>query len=342
MAENTKIEWCDHTFNPWHGCRRISSACDNCYAADIGRRFGVKWDSGEYKTFGDKHWQKPLKWQKRAVKDRTRPRVFCASMGDVFDKEAPAAERLKLWELIKATPNLDWLILTKRPKLIQEFLPDDWGQGGYPNVWLGTTVENQKMADLRIPYLLEIPAAVRFLSIEPLLGAIDLTLIDTSKKARPKMTYNCLSGKFNASAVTDSFINPKIHWVIAGGETGSGARPTHPDWIWNIKTQCAVNNVPFFFKQWGSWCLDGSSNSTCMSALQFQTLNKSAVSSFIFMGGAFRMNVMRKVGKKLSGRKLYGETYNEFPDVGIDEFFRGMLGKPYDALEEAQRDGEGS
>jgi protein gp37 len=150
----------------------------------------------------------------------TRRRVFCASMCDVFDKNAPNGARDRLWTLIRETPNLDWQLLTKRAPNIEKYLPSDWGNG-YPNVWLGVTVENRANGLPRVDILREIPSVVRFLSIEPLLE--DLGEVD-------------LQG---------------LHWVIAGGESGPNARPMEASWMFSIRRQCADQGIPFFFKQWG-------------------------------------------------------------------------------------------
>lgn len=144
MGENSKIEWTHHTFNTWWGCVKVSPACDNCYAESLSKRFGDHWGpKAEYRTFSDKHWNEPLRWNRAAEKAGERHRVFCASMADVFDNRAPEGARERLWALIRQTPHLDWLLLTKRPQNIAEMLPEDWGDG-YPNVWLGVTVENQR------------------------------------------------------------------------------------------------------------------------------------------------------------------------------------------------------
>jgi protein gp37 len=166
------------------------------------------------------NWRKPTRWQKSADASNTRRRVFCGSMCDWADKNAPDSERALLWHLIWSTPRLDWQLLTKRAPRIAECLPPDWGTG-YENVWLGVTVENRKHGLPRIDHLRSIPARVHFLSVEPLLedlGDIDLT---------------------------------GIHWVIVGGESGHGARPMASAWVANIQRQCELAGVAFFFKQWG-------------------------------------------------------------------------------------------
>lgn len=227
MAETTEIAWTNSTFNPWWGCTRIADGCDHCYAASLDKRTGGDhWGADkQYRIMSDDNWKKPLQWEKRSTDflkaNGFRRRVFCASMADIFDNKAPYDQRERLWELIKATPNLDWQILTKRPSNFSKFLPKDWGNG-YQNVWLGVTVENIKHGLPRIELLRQVPASIKFLSVEPLLE--DLGVID-------------LSG---------------IDWVIVGGESGPKARPMKREWVTNIYNQCSKHKVPFFFKQWGA------------------------------------------------------------------------------------------
>ncbi len=163
MAQNSSIEWTDHTFNPWWGCAKVSPACDNCYAELWAKRMGHQvWGAAaERRFFSDAHWTEPLAWNEEAVATGQRKRVFCASMADVFERRAELhSQRDRLWELIQSTPSLDWLLLTKRPQNVRGMVP--WGKKWPANVWLGTTVENQTYAEKRLPFLLQHPAAVRF------------------------------------------------------------------------------------------------------------------------------------------------------------------------------------
>jgi len=239
MAENSKIEWTDHTFNPWMGCTKISGACDNCYAEVQTARFKqVEWGphADRRRTSAD-YWKQPLKWNRKAAAAGVRPRVFCASLADVFDnhKSIEPEWRADLWVLIKATPNLDWLLLTKRPQNIHRFIPNDWGDG-YPNVWLGTTVENQVEARTRIPHLVSTPAKVRFLSCEPLLGPLDLRSVEEPSPFG-RQFYRLDAGE--------------IHWVICGGESApdSKRRDMKLSWAKSLADQCIQAGVPFLFKQ---------------------------------------------------------------------------------------------
>lgn len=240
MGETTGIEWCDHTFNPWIGCTKVSPGCAHCYAETLmDKRLGrVAWGpSAERKRTSPANWKLPVRWNKAANGAARRPRVFCASLADVFDPVVPRSWRAELMTLIDDTPNLDWLLLTKRPELVQELLRDA-SNGGIddfrhmPNVWLGTTVEDNARGAERIPHLLSIEARVRFLSCEPMLEHIGLDVL-------------CFNGADSFGAM------PGIHWVIAGGESGPSARPMHPDWARSLRDQCAAAGVPFLFKQWG-------------------------------------------------------------------------------------------
>ena len=226
MGANSKIEWTTHTFNPWWGCTKVSEACKNCYAESWAKRVGqnVWGPKPKRRLLSDNHWRQPLKWNKEAERAGTRPRVFCASMADVFeDREELLTLRARLFELIEATPHLDWLLLTKRPQNVARLVC--WGDNWPENVWLGTTVELQKRADELLPYLAAIPAKVRFISAEPLLGPLDL----------------------------DGWLGTTIDWVITGGESGPKARPAAPEWFRSLHSQCMENSVAFHFKQWGDW-----------------------------------------------------------------------------------------
>lgn len=237
MSAGTSIEWTDYTFNPWWGCTEVSPGCDNCYARNLARRFGVGWGLGaERRTFGADHWAEPLRWNAKAEREGKRRRVFCASMADLFEPGRPAGELERLWALIRVTPWLDWQLLTKRPQFIAKNLPDDWGHG-YRNVWLGTSVESQEYA-WRIGKLLATPAAVRFLSCEPLLGPLDLW----------GPNYTIATGVRVSAFAWGKGIN----WVIVGGESGPGARPVDLAWVRSIVADCRGGNCAVFVKQLGA------------------------------------------------------------------------------------------
>jgi protein gp37 len=256
VGEVSKIEWTDATFNPWVGCTKISAACDHCYAEGWAKRSGqVEW-GGERRRTTAANWRKPIKWNAKAAAEGRRIRVFCASLADVFDNQVPAEWRDDLWALIRATPNLDWQLLTKRPQNIVKMLPADWG-AGYANVWLGTTVENQTEADRRIPHLLTTPARLRFLSCEPLLGPLELRCIEGYKVGRGWDIADALTGEgltFDKDGEVDKTVTtPSIDWVIVGGESGGDARPMNPVWVRDLHEHCTSAGVPMLFKQWGEW-----------------------------------------------------------------------------------------
>lgn len=231
MGKLTGIEWTDHTFNPWWGCVKISPACDNCYAANqdawLSGKGNEHWGPhSERRFFGGRHWNEPRRWDRQAAKDGVRRRVFCLSMGDVFERR-PDLElpRRRLLRLIEETPNLDWLLLTKRPQNIEHMVTPDWlAERG--NVWLGVTAENQKELERRAQHLLRwrrhVP--VLFLSCEPLLGPLNL---------KPYLQM--------------------IDWVIVGGESQAGARPTQPEWVRSIRNQVldGPSRPDLFVKQLG-------------------------------------------------------------------------------------------
>lgn len=280
MAENSKIEWCRHTFNPWLGCTKLTPACDNCYAEGWAKRTGQAglWQ-GERRRTSAANWRLPLKWDRAAAAAGERHRVFCASLADVFDNQVPPEWRTDLWELIRATPNLDWMLLTKRPENIRKMLPPNWGDG-WPNVWLGTTVEDAERVR-RIAVLRRAPARIRFLSCEPLLG--DLGTLD-------------LTG---------------IHLVISGGESGPRARPMHPAWARALRDQCAAAGVPFFFKQWGEWHPCEMIDGVCYPMPGHAPFDSWNAPIFDIDGDA-SWN-WRRLGKASAGRLLDGREHNGMP-----------------------------
>jgi len=334
MGRNTKIEWCDHTFNPWIGCSKVSAGCANCYAEtqDKFRHWTPDgWGAGKQrKRTKPENWREPVRWNDLPMAlDETKPdhrrsRVFCGSLCDWLDDEVPVEWLADLLALISDTPNLDWLMLSKRPELWikrVESVYDGWIKGashsslvgnwlnGKPpdNVWIGTTVENQEMADKRIPELLRIPAGVRFLSCEPLLGNVDLGL----KNINPN----------NAQP----WFKPLIHWCIVGGESGPRARPMHPDWARSLRDQCAAAGVSFFFKQWGE-CLPSSQMSDDFDTenIEYAFINTDGSLDIVDDTGAFEWGGSGAngeqtfhVGRKAAGRLLDGVEHSEFPKMEV-------------------------
>lgn len=315
MAEETGIEWCDSTWNPWIGCTKIAPACDFCYAAAIDKRIGGDhWGNVPRRRTSEHNWNEPRRWQRRAAEffalNGHRRRVFCASMADVFDNQIDPAWRADLWALIRDCPDMDWLLLTKRPQNIAKMKPAFWDEIK-GRIWLGTTVENQEHADQNIRYLIEHDSAVRFLSCEPLLGPIDLKRV-----AYPTIRYQTgihyldvlRAGSWSAGFgyrpsqpnepqtffTNHSDIHP-IDWVIAGGESGPHARPSNPQWFRDLRDQCAAADVPFLYKQWGEWV---SVSEVAGDGRHFK-----------FEDGA----TVRRVGKKLAGRTLDHVTHDGYP-----------------------------
>ena len=233
MGEASKIEWTDNTQNFWWGCEKVSPGCKFCYAEALSTRYDKKsklWRGDRRRT---KDWSGPRRWNKRARASGIRERVFTNSMADFFeDHPSLGPWRSEAWDLIRECDWLDWQILTKRPENIAEMLPGDWG-AGWPNVWLGTSIENQDY-DWRATKLIEVPAVVRFLSFEPLLGPIDLA-------------YSCFNGADSLGSM------PGIHWAIIGGESGKGARACAVQWIRDLIAQCRAASVACFVKQLGAF-----------------------------------------------------------------------------------------
>lgn len=338
MAENSKIEWTDHTFNPWEGCTNAAN------------------------------WRKPLKWNRQAKAEGRRYRVFCSSLADVFEDKPDQPEmddwRRELFQMIVNTPHLDWLLLTKRPELVNETIERVTGFSDSEmwfftsNVWIGTSVENQEQADKRIPELLKIPAAVRFLSMEPLLGAVDLSkwigeffCSQCGYRGNDTGNYyyeddigvespecpNCTADHwlFTQAAYHCAFDgdhNP-IHWVIVGGESGPNARPMHPDWARSIRDQCQAAGLPFFLKQWGEFAPyqplkpngklafgDHKPPARWHVSHAGSLLSPHQTGSFnTHCGHSSGYVDMMRVGKSKAGRLLDGREWNEFPNKGVTQ-----------------------
>ncbi|MFG3085088.1 DUF5131 family protein [Streptomyces parvulus] len=329
MADHTSIEWTDRTWNPVTGCTKVSPGCDHCYAENIARRFaGSKaFPNGFNVTLHEDRVDQPYRWKKPA-------RVFVNSMSDLFHQDVPDLFITRVFDVMEANPQHTFQVLTKRHARMRSFVQqrealkreyaekfDDcpteamrnspaakWARerAAKPpaNIWLGVSVETQKWADIRIPALLETPAAVRFLSCEPLLGPVDL------KQAVRTM------GSERGHGLTASFVHAggccrKFHgidWVIVGGESGHGARAMHPDWVRDLRDQCATGEVPFFFKQWGEWSIAPSNYGPDVPA------RARASTQLVF---ATKQDVdgqiMLRAGKARAGRELDGRLHDAFP-----------------------------
>ncbi|KVN62740.1 phage Gp37/Gp68 family protein [Burkholderia anthina] len=339
MAENSMIEWTDHTFSPWIGCTKVSPGCDNCYAEHLmdKRMHKVVWGPrGERVRTSASTWRQPLRWNARHAEffaaHGRRQRVFCASLADVFDNAVDPAWRADLFTLIERTPNLDWLLLTKRIGNVMSMVSEaaqyqfDLDRIAKPrlhdNIWLGATVVNQEEANRDIPKLLAVPARVRFLSMEPLLGPVDLTRVMRSSPGSDWSYCDDVLRGFRAHKC-GGHISPEnaVDWVIVGGESGPGARPMHPEWARDLRDQCAVAGVPFLFKQWGEW----APGENCGGPLtrtervadwfgdewSFSTMTPSEHDGLSYDDEP----IVYRIGKKTAGRHLDGRTHDEFPEA---------------------------
>jgi protein gp37 len=224
MGRDTAISWTDATFNPWHGCTKVSPGCDNCYAETQDKRYGGEhWGKGQpRRVMSDDHWKQPLKWNREAQAAGKKLKVFCASMADVMDDEAPAGQRERLWDLIDQTPWLIYQLLTKRPHRYHRFLPESFK---HQNVWLGTTAESQPFYDVRWPILQKVASSmglVSFVSYEPAIGSLSMRRWPTSP-----------------------------NWIIFGGETGADSkrRPMELAWAENLRDECQASGTKFYMKQ---------------------------------------------------------------------------------------------
>lgn len=310
MGEITAISWCDHTFNPWIGCTKVSPACDGCYAeALMDKRYGrVEWGApgkgvGTRVRTSKGNWHQPIRWNKKAAETGTRPFVFCSSLADVFDNQVPTAWRTDLFELIRATPNLVWLLLTKRPQNIVRMYGAAFDLPWPRNAAIGTTIEDQMRADVNEPALVnaaaELNPAFTFVSCEPLLEGFRLRHLYATVE------------------------QPRIDWVITGGETDQGghkARPTHPEWYRGLRDQCAAAGVAYHHKQNGEWIaateehVFDTSLGNAGKPPAFIVATDGTVHCFDnkhAIGGI----PMIKVGKTRSGRLLDGVEHNPRPEV---------------------------
>jgi len=379
MAENSKIEWTNHTFNPWIGCQHVGPGCDHCYAetmtpARVLRARGIEtWGvhATRHRTSAA-NWRQPLVWNGNSRRkfeawenmktvysgltdaqlismgfiQPTRPRVFCASLADVFDSAVPDGWRRDLFDLIDATPHLDWLLLTKRignaSRMIAEasatveFKNDSiepWtSMKPWENVWIGITVCNQEEADRDIPKLLDVPARVRFLSMEPLLGPVDLTpAFLLCPNSADGISMDPETGAYECCRQCDyTGISSEIgiDWIIVGGESGPKARPMHPNWVRSLRDQCAAAGVPFMMKQWGEWvprsacyhtfadgksCADYDPVNTKWPCIRMTEAGHDGHD--LSHAGEGDDAYLQRVGKVFAGRLLNGVQHDGYPEA---------------------------
>lgn len=307
MSANSKIEWTDHTWNPWEGCQKVGPGCDNCYAEARNARFAhgvaVNWGPGApRRRTSTKNWNLPARWNAQhdaffATHGR-RQAVFCSSLADVFDNAVDDAWRVDMAAVILKTSNLDWLLLTKRIGNAAGMLKTMFPDGVPPNVRIGATIVNQEEAARDIPKLLRL-GLPNFLSMEPLLGNVDLSAVWVANDILRNMVPAL----------------PKLDWVIVGGETGTNARPMHPDWPTQLREQCEGAGVPFLFKQWGDWAPhkpvpggDEGGDLRRGHVMYLQGTPREPDGRFIRGDAA-----VARVGKKVAGRMLEGRTHDGFP-----------------------------
>lgn len=341
----TKIEWTDATWNPITGCTKVSEGCRNCYAERVAGRLAKipatahRYRNGFGLTLQPADLTKPLHWRKPR-------RVFVGSMGDLFHGAVPFDYIDKVYAVMAACPQHQFQVLTKRPDRMAQFynrkgmdlaaftaalnvvasgmkpgakMPkfDIGGSWRLPHVWAGTSVEDQATADERIPHLLRCPAAVRYLSCEPLLGFVHLISV-------ADLLWDAVHDRKPDAGAEGANID-RIDWVIAGGESGPGSRPAHPEWFRTLRDQCGRADVPFFFKQWGDYleidnvdqpaahrAVDRYRDGTC-SPERIRYFDEKRQLRAAGDGCPNPSAVMIRVGKKAAGRRLDGLTHDAFP-----------------------------
>lgn len=310
----TKIEWTEYSWNPVTGCTPISEGCQNCYAKRMANRLrgrcGYPADEPFKVTLHPERLEEPLKW-------RNPRRVFVCSMGDLFHEDVPFEYITQVFDVMcscsfDAMCSMElghtFMVLTKRPERIEKWLcwmRESWSEDSPTNVtleveghfgkgiWFGVTAENQQRADERIPILLQVPATVRFVSVEPMLGPVDLA----------GYFNDCRCGKCDYCNEVAAHPTSRVDWVICGGETGPGARPIHPEWVRNLRDQCQAAGVPYFFKSWGDWAPvnDLRCNEDGIKDKQWINFDPDTA--------------VCKIGKKTAGRLLDGWTWDEMPEI---------------------------
>ena len=279
----TKIEWCQETWNPITGCSAVSAGCDNCYARRMANRlrgrYGYPRDDPFKVTLHPDRLEQPCRWRKPRM-------IFCCSMGDFFHPQVPLEFQARMLNVMVKCPQHIFIILTKRHKQLAIFNEVcGWSAKSYPNIWLLVSAENQQTLDERVVELLKVDAVVRGLSLEPMLGLVDIE--EAIYKSELRLPESDGWG---------------VDWVICGGETGPGARPMNPQWARQVRDQCVAARVPFFFKSWGEW-------------LPFDHMGQiPGCDKQIIVDG----HSMFGVGKKQAGRLLDGKEYNEFPEPPDD------------------------
>ncbi|MEV6897498.1 phage Gp37/Gp68 family protein [Amycolatopsis sp. NPDC051372] len=337
MSQNSKIEWTDATWNPVTGCTKVSAGCDHCYAETLHERFNGK---GSFATVTPhpERLEKPLGWRKPR-------RVFVNSMADLFHDDVPDEFIAMVFAVMALAPQHTFQVLTKRHGRMRSLLSDRWFIDGVlphavdqrttddyefryplPNVWLGVSTEDQKWADIRIPALLNTPAAVRWISAEPLLGPINLSAYWLHGEPGWGPEYREPTSPTGLVVQDLVSIKPALDWVVVGGESGPGARPMHPAWARSLRDQCEAPRVPFLFKQWGKWCPPARE----FGQSQYDHVTNEDACQVVSMAGDLLgrpwpgwavqditrdAHVMRSYRKTDAGRVLDDRTWDEYPAV---------------------------
>lgn len=346
MTNQTKIEWTDFTVNFWEGCQKVGPGCDNCYAETRDKRFtgGKHWgpDAPRRKVKGGIAKLRKINRDAAAFKEANGhwPRVFCSSLSDVFDNAVDPEWRREAFTAITVAPRVRIQLLTKRIGNVEKMIPEIWKSNGWPH-WVGLmiTVVNQEEADRDIPKLLDLKARLGIpwvgLSMEPLLGAVDLSEAWHGEdalnadcwgdcgwcdKGRPAL-HNCKNGR----QTSEEFLKGKsgLDWVIVGGESGHHARPIHPDWVRSLRDQCTEAGVPFLFKQWGEW-IPGEfgpapdvnfQNGDWMDVNTVPDIDLAMAWCEDWANDDFEGHCLfHRTGKKAAGRLLDGREWNEVPN----------------------------
>lgn len=353
MTTQTKIEWADFTVNFWEGCQKVGPGCDHCYAEARDQRFtgGAHWGphAPRRKVKGGVSKLLSIQRKARAFRDEHGhwPRVFCSSLSDVFDNAVDQGWQNEAFATIHACPDTRVILLTKRIGNVFQMIPPGWASpelGGWPShVGLMITVVNQDEADRDIPKLLDLKARLRIpwvgLSIEPLLGPVDLTKIGMTRWPDDTLTFCALSGFWDNGLDVGQFPKP-LDWIIVGGESGHHARPMHPDWVRSLRDQCHAAGTPFLFKQWGEWApgtfVADAEDEYYEGPVLYCDADDSEDDVSKYKGGVWHPDgrfllrwtelpddvfdgrdvpAARRTGKARAGRLLDGRTWDQFPEA---------------------------
>ncbi|WP_432846023.1 DUF5131 family protein [Amycolatopsis sp. CA-161197] len=349
MSDQSRIEWTDATWNPVTGCTKVSAGCDHCYAETLHERFNGKGSFATVTPHPDR-LEKPVGWRKPR-------RVFVNSMSDLFHKDVPDRFIAKVFHTMGTSPQHTFQVLTKRPGRMRALLNsvdfvnlmiDVDRKTGFgstkekeeeqarlfiasprwplPNVWLGVSTEDQKWADIRIPALLDTPAAVRWISAEPLLGPVTLNPYWLHGAPEWGPEYREPTSPTGLLVQDLVSVKPQLDWVVVGGESGPGARPMHPAWARSLRDQCASANVPFLFKQWGKWCPPArefgqspydhvTNEDACQVVSAGGELLGRPWPGWAVQDGTRDAHVMRSYRKTDAGRVLDDRIWDEYPAV---------------------------